>query len=191
MEMEYYRQINANPHFHYRFVSPLLKLSLQKERAYEVENAFTLGGIRYSIGFDPKEWAFTLRWTEEGRKHNQSIGVVGEPCNIRSLSGTYVYYFVCPLTGAKCRILYKTIGGGFCSRKALKNALYPLQMDSHKFRYINYPPEGKQPYRRNGKEYYRGKLTPYGKRCQRYEKAVERQEEAFVGSVSKLLNFKI
>lgn len=184
----YYTQLNANPHFSLRLVSTLIKRATREGIAYETENAFILDGIRYGASFEPQKGALTLRWTEEGRQHIQTIGIVGKPCNIHSLSGAYVYYFVCPLTNTKCRVLYKTIGDGFCGRKALPKALYPLQMNSHRTRYINYPPDGQQPYRRNGKTHYRGRLTPYGKRCQRHEQAVNRQEEAFALETSRLLS---
>ena len=75
-------------------------------------------------------------------------------------------------------------GGGFSGRKALKKALYALQLDSHKYRYVNYPPEGKEPFKRYGKKYYRGKLTPYGRKCKRYAAARKRQDEAFMQSLT-------
>ena len=185
--MAYYStDINANPHFTLRLVSPLLKAALQKQRYIELDNAFKMVDTDYTIGFDPQQWTFILQWSEEGEQHKQRIGVIAEPSNIPSLSGTYVYYFVCPQTGAKCRVLYKIVEGGFYGRKALKYARYALQMESKKLRYIHYPPEEKQPYKRYGKEYYKGKLTPYGRKCQRYEKAVERQEEAFYSDITKI-----
>lgn len=182
---KYFLQINANPHFTLRYVSPLLKRALKEQQPTE-GTGMKLGGITYSVGFDPQRMRLALRWEESGERHEQSIEIVAEPSNIRSLSGSYVYYFLCPLTGTKCRILYKMEEGGFCSRKALPRALYPLQIESKKWRYMNYPPEEKEPYRRQGKRHYRGKPTPYGKRCQRWEAAKDRQHEAFINGISKL-----
>ena len=185
MEVYYSTNIKANPHFSFKYVSPLLKFALQRQKEYFLKDCMKIGDITYSIGFNPLEWAFTLKWEEEGKRYEQNIYVVGEPSNIRSLSGTFVYYFLCPRTGVKCRTLYKIHGRGFYSRNALPKALYPIQIESKKFRDIRY--SYKEPYRRHGKEYYRGKLTPYGKKCQRYEEAVERSEEAFITWTSKFI----
>lgn len=181
----YYTNIKANPHFTLKDVSPLLKFALQRQEAYSLKDGMEIGDITYSVGFNPLEWAFTLKWEEEGRRYEQNIYVVGEPSNIRSLSGTFVYYFLCPRTGVKCRTLYKIGGRGFYSRKALPKALYPIQKESKALRYIRHGYD--EPYRRHGKEYYRGKLTPYGKKCQRYEVAVERSEEDLITWTSKLV----
>lgn len=183
---EYYIQIKANPHFTLSYVSPLLKFATKREKAYTIEDCMKIGSITYSVGFDPLESVFTIKWAEEGRRNEQKIYVVGEPSNIRSLSGTFVYYFICPRTGVKCRTLYKMMGGGFYSRKALPRAYYPIQMESKENRYIHYD-KNNAPYRRYGKEYYRGRLTPYGKKCQRHEKAIERSNEEFYTSIVKYL----
>lgn len=36
-------------------------------------------------------------------------------------------------------------------------------------------------------EYYRGELTPYGRRCLRFEEKEERTEEAFLERAAKIL----
>lgn len=185
---EYYTQIKANPHFPLRSVSPLLKFAHQRQKAYFLKDCMRIGDITYSVGFDPFLMELTIKWVEEGHRNEQKILVLQEPSNIRSLSGAFVYYFLCPRTGVKCRTLYKMMGGGFYSRKALPRAYYPLQIDSKKWRYINYPPEESAPYRRNGKAYYRGKLTPYGKKLQRWEKAKDRQDEAFANGILQMLH---
>lgn len=184
---QYYTQINANPHFSLRFVSSLIKQAIRDKTYYEAVDGMELGDITYSVGFDPEKRELTLRWRERGREHRQRIGITSKPCNIRSLSEAVVYYFLCPETQTKCRVLYKMIGGGFCGRKALPKALYPLQMKSHINRYLHYPPDSKEPYRRNGKEHYRGKLTPYGRRCQRWEAAKDRQDETFYNCIKKTI----
>ena len=53
-------------------------------------------------------------------------------------------------------------------------------MESRHSRAISYREE---PYRKHGKEYYRGKLTPYGKRCIRYEV----REQSIFGELEKFL----
>lgn len=184
----YYTNLKSNPHFTLRAVLPLLKAAERERKAYEMENAFTMGGVSYSVGFNPFLLELTLQWMEEGRPQRQEIWMAKEPSNIHSLSGTYVYYFLCPRTYSKCRILYKMEGGGFYGRKALTRALYPQQMESRLMRALQYPPEGKEPYRRYGKTHYRGKPTAYGKRCERWERAEERKETALIKSIANLNN---
>lgn len=116
---------------------------------------------------------------EDGKKIERNIQVLEERSNLPSLSGSKVYYFICPRQGVKCRILYR-VGSYFWSRRAF-NAVYPVQMESRQGRQIRYREE---PYRRNGKHYYRGKITPYGKRCIRFEQ----HEEGALEAMGKLLS---
>ncbi len=78
------------------------------------------------------------------------------------------YYFVCPVTGRSCRKLY-LVGSRFVSRFAFR-ALYEKQTQSSADRggiygYLDAVSKldaiTQQPHR---KMYYRGQLTPYGRR---------------------------
>ena len=83
-----------------------------------------------------------------------------------------VRYFVCPKTNSLCRNLY-LCGGMFVSRKAMSGAMYQTQAESKQmrlWRQLLVEPQK----RKFGKEYYRGKLTPYGKRLRRYDEYWER-----------------
>ena len=85
-----------------------------------------------------------------------------------------VLYFVCPVTQRKCRTLY-TDGRVFVSRYAFPHR-YKVQTLTAADRFIIGVTD---PYRDGGKMYYRGKLTPYGKRVLRYEEKIDRNIAAF------------
>lgn len=82
--------------------------------------------------------------------------------------GGYYYYFLCPETGRRCRYLY-LYGGKFVSRFAIPKVAYPSQEYRSKLArsldvLLNVSDLVE---RRYGKEHYRGKLTPYGKKLLR------------------------
>ena len=70
------------------------------------------------------------------------------------------------------------INGAFISRRALSGAMYSSQTKSKWDRamYNGCLREDFVPYKRYGKLYYRGKLTPYGKRIERHQNIVDRAE---------------
>ena len=178
MELTYYKTLKSNPHFSLKDLSPLIKRGVTEQKAY-IASGLPLGGLSYSFAFDPSTMELTIEWTDEDEEtYKRKIQIVAERSNLPSLNGSVVYYFVCPRTGHKSRILYK-VGSYFWSRRAFK-AVYPQQMESRHSRAISYREE---PYRKHGKEYYRGKLTPYGKRCIRYEV----REQSIFGELEKFL----
>ena len=178
----YYKQIGANPHFTMRNFAPLIRKGMEDGNTYHFKEPIELGGTLYSISFEAQRMRLSIRWTDEesGEEREQIVTILKERSNLPSLSGSYVYYFVCPRTGNKARVLYR-IGSHFWSRRAFK-AVYPLQMESKHNRAISYRED---PYRKNGKEYYRGKLTPYGKRCIRYEQHERQQLQAIQNFLSR------
>ncbi|WP_460978990.1 hypothetical protein [Spirosoma knui] len=112
-------------------------------------------------------------------KHPMSyrIGLVQVPSN---LGKGQVWYFVCPLTGERCRTLYKA-GRYFASRKALKGTLYESQTYSKYYRWLDktFGPELKldgvyeEVYKRYAKKHYRGKPTPKMKKALKLERAYD------------------
>lgn len=111
-------------------------------------------------------------WTdsETGQHLNQKIEVERQESHL--VAGAHVYYFLCPVTHRRCKKLY-LIGDGFRCSKAFRH-YYPQQHKSHRDRIRVYDDDA--PYRAKGKMYYRGELTPYGKRVQRWE---EKEEQDF------------
>lgn len=86
------------------------------------------------------------------RKSNLNIGVIR--------------LFECPITAKPCRMLYFH-DGMFKSRYALNNAMYRCQTMSKNTRQIcnrRMKDYLRFKVRRYGKPFYRGKITPYGKK---------------------------
>lgn len=170
MNIIYYKTLKSNPYFSLKDVSILIKKGVIEEKISKTRTVY-LGGMPYRFSFNPSIMTLTIEWEDEAI-YRQDIHIIAESSNLPSQSSSNVYYFVCPGTGLKCRTLYK-IGSYFLSRRAFY-AIYPQQMKSKRKRIISYR---EKPYRKNGKEYYRGKLTPYGKRCIRYENRENRLYE--------------
>lgn len=108
----------------------------------------------------------SLTYTFNGEEKRYDVGIVQRDANI---GRGVVRFFTCPATHTLCSKLY-FVGGWFVSRRAIHGAMYRTQTKSKLWRLM---PDGFLrddfiPYRRHGKPYYRGKLTPYGKRIQRY-----------------------
>lgn len=108
---------------------------------------------------------FNFRWEHEGETRLQSVKLEKRPSNLGKPEP--VYYFVCPYSGTLCRKLY-TDGKVLAGRKSFSH-IYSTQQRSERIREVDNlmaildsPQKGK--YR---KEYYRGKLTPYGWRLSR------------------------
>lgn len=163
MELTYYKNLKSNPHISIKVLSPLIKRGVREQKAY-IASGLYIGELSYSFAFDPSTMALTIEWREENDTYKRKIRIESERSNLPSLRDSLVYFFICPQTGHKSRILYK-VGSFFWCRRAFR-AVYPQQMESRRNRAISYRDE---PYRKYGKKYYRGKLTPYGVRCQRYE----------------------
>lgn len=88
-----------------------------------------------------------------------------------------VRFFLCPITHKPCRKLY-LYGDRFVSRRAMRGAMYSSQAKSKWERALHNGclREDYVPYKRYGKPYYRGKITPYGKRIARHQIIVDRAE---------------
>ncbi|WP_040006435.1 hypothetical protein [Fibrisoma limi] len=108
---------------------------------------------------------------------NYRVQLVQLPSNLRK---GHVWYFICPLTGERCRTLYQA-GKYFASRKTLKGTLYESQTYSKQYRWYDktFGPTFKaeraynellKPY---AKTHYRGKPTPKAKKVMKWEKAEE------------------
>lgn len=135
-----------------------------------------VGEWETALAFFPDKMELVALITKEGKEIKQKIGVIEEDSNLRN--GSKVYYFSC--RGYKCRTLYSD-GTGFYPRAAFRH-IYGKQKQSHKEREIAYMAE---PFRAYGKETYRGRLTPYGKRLQRYKEYEIRVHNSFLKFLSK------
>lgn len=125
-------------------------------------------------------------WTdsETGKDLTQRIEVEQQESHL--IAGAHVYYFLCPVLHRRCKKLY-LIGDGFRCSRAFKHH-YPQQNKSHVDR-LYYEYHSPEPYRDNGKMYYRGKLTPYGKRVQKYEEKIRETEQEIFLRIRKKFHF--
>ena len=126
-------------------------------------------GIAFRV--DLVAMRLTITATVQSMSGNQvvtEIGLIQRPTN---LGIGKMWMFVCPITHTPCRVLY-CIDGQFGSRSAMERPRYREQRQGRKGRFVSryHRPS---PARANGKPTYRGKLTPYGKRVQRYNDMVE------------------
>lgn len=158
MSLMYYSTLENNPAVTMKDFSKYIRRAAEDGIRNTVR--LTIDGMVFELHFG--ECGFSVEWIEEGVLHQQHIEVRKEKSNL--IPGTFVYYFICPLCNLKCRKLY-FVGEGFLSRRAI-DAHYSSQNRSHYQRTI-YARE--EPYRPYGKKEYRGRLTPYGLRCMKYE----------------------
>lgn len=194
MRTEYYITLNKNPQIQLRWLLPLIKRAVETGEGITTKEPLPLKGLGYTLYFSPEvrinsdgELTLSLKWEDGGETYRQKIPIIREESNL--VSGTFVYFFLCPFGYKSKKLFY--VGGGFRSRRSFRHR-YRAQLKSRWGRESDYFCE-EPPNRRYGKEYYRGKLTPYGKRCKRYE---ERQEkglkalEKFLGTSSQKLSKK-
>lgn len=136
------------------------------------------GNLSFTFAYDGEK--LLAKWADrEGRKRAQTIPVVWRESNLRT--GSRVPYFL--LGCYQCRTLYSD-GTGLYSRHQFKHFYYRQHL-SRKSRELFRTGNG-DPHRKNGKEYYRGKITPYGRRLQRYEENRKREDSACYTALAKL-----
>jgi hypothetical protein len=107
-----------------------------------------------------------FEWKYQNQERNSRISLLREPSN---LGISEVYYFLCPVTGRKCRKLY-TDGMTIASRWSFEHT-YSDRNKTHKVRDLERLLRwcDDEPTDKNRKKRYRGKLTPYGERLARIE----------------------
>lgn len=123
----------------------------------------------YTCDGQPVDYTVYLRWKRSNLSTDTEHGY---------------YYFVCPVTGKLCRKLY-LVNGRFVSRGAF-NPLYKEQTKSHRYRndplFVLLDLETKieqletARYRR---EYYNGKITPYGHKVEKAYRQMERYQRMY------------
>ena len=182
MRKVYYTNIHRNPSICLRLFLPLIKRAVETRQRITTKESIPINGLDYTLYLTPVVNIFgdgiinlTLKWEDDGETYKQHITLIEEESNL--VSGSIVYYFLS--SGFKCRKLFY-IGGRWRDRRSFRHK-YESQSKSHLQRTFNHLPE---PYRRYGKEYYRGKLTPYGKRCMRYEERGNRKFKALTNFLS-------
>lgn len=130
---------------------------------------FALKGIQYTAVFFLNKNEMLFYWDYEGGRRKVIVALCSEPSN---LGKGQVWYFLCPHTGRKCRTLFfngKVIAGrhAFCH-------VYSYQNESRINQLLSSIGKNDSPKRKYGKEMYKGKVTPYGKRVNKYYSKLHR-----------------
>jgi hypothetical protein len=108
----------------------------------------------------------------EKRNINYSVNIESLPSN---LGKGEVYFFICPFTFKRCKVLYMGYGSlYFKSRKAYKNRIYyasqlSSRLDKHNDKYWSLERSLEKLYIQHPKTHYRGKITHAQKRINSLE----------------------
>ena len=185
--MIYYRYLHDNQRIDLYGFLPMIKRAVETGEGVTTETEIPLYNrygedlyYRPIVTIEEGRIYLSLEWVDGGEERSQRIEILKQESNL--VSGSYLYYFLCPF-GYRCKQLYY-IGGEFRSRRSFKY-YYPSQAKSKAQRERSVLSED-EPYRRYGKTHYKGKITPYGKRCKRYEERVEKGEEAALTFIMSL-----
>ena len=141
----------------------------QAETDKTLFSRFTLKNIQYTVMMSIEEQKLIFFWEHQGTRNQKTIKLHTEPSNLGN--GT-VQYFLCPYTSHKCRKLFLD-GKTIASRYAFSH-IYSIQKESRSGRFFYGFGRLEYPVRRYGKQFYRGKTTPYGHKVWTYHKKLEK-----------------
>jgi hypothetical protein len=82
--------------------------------------------ISIAVSMLPEKKYLELDYQYKGEPRKYKVEIVSAPSN---LGGGEVWYFICPQTQKRCRVLY-CIGGYFLHREAFPDAMYKSQTKS-------------------------------------------------------------
>lgn len=168
---QYYRQLDWNPSISIGFFSDWISMI----RAGHASGSmiFDFQGQTMKAEFDSASMQMLFMWHDGHRNVTQAIEVVRMQSNL--YEDKCFYLFKHPYCWKMSRTLY-LIGDTFLPRELFAYHYYS-QHRSHLERTVYYQPD---PSRAYGKKFYRGMLTPYGRRCDKYDehnRLVERHLE--------------
>jgi hypothetical protein len=126
----------------------------------------------------PEEMYLNLSYTLKDRSEysydlNYKVIIDKVPSN---LGKGFIYYFVCPITYKRCRILYRAYGSHtFRSKESYKYRLYyPAQINPKKYRIFDKKESAEDKYmdiikgRKRDQDYFKGKRTKYSIKKENY-----------------------
>lgn len=125
---------------------------------------FNLCGLSYRAIFAPDKMILYLNWKRNGDEYVEKIRLSEAKSN---LNLNPVLYFICPHSGRRCRKLF-TDGFKFFSMKALSRGFtYSERNESKRYRGLSKVMK-EPPSTSKRKMYYRGRLTPFGRKMEKY-----------------------
>ena len=177
-----------------------LSISNLKEWEYLKHNKITTGTIKWSAnGNETASISITVCTSKENpflqldysynKTHlNYKVSIVSIPSN---LGKGRIWYFLCPKTNLRCRILY-LINGYFYHRNAFKNGIYESQVFSKNLRlmdktlgvYYGVDTLYTELYKKNFKRYYAGKPT---KRYLKIMRELKKSEQITLTDIKGML----
>lgn len=174
----YFKDIKYNAKIEIKTFAPLIKTAKQGEMV-KMGKVLTVKGLCYALDIesfvemDEKgEITLTLKWEDGEEQHSQQIAIEKEESHL--VANTYVYYFLSD--SHKSRKLFY-VKDTFKSRFEFKHR-YETQtwnLNRRESERLS-----RNPYRENGKRYYKGNITPYGRKCIKYEsKRIEAVANAY------------
>lgn len=143
----------------------------------EVDMNKLLMKLNYKCGGEPREAKYRLDW------------------ELSNLGKGKVWYFICPHTGKRCRILY-CIQGYFLHRSAFIGCMYESQTHSKKWRewdliygdYFKTERIYEQLYKKNFKKTYAGKPT---KKYQKFMRILNNADKVDFRDIERAMVFGI
>lgn len=146
------------------------------------------GSISFRTNFRVSPPYIELNYTSSGNPINYKVFLERVKSNLGKGS---IWYFKCPMTGKRCRILYG-IGQGFFHREAFKRCYYETQTYSSKSRYLckladiafGADKAYEKIYKKHFKKFYANKPT---KRYQKLLKQIKLSESMPPGLAERLL----
>lgn len=138
-------------------------------------NDSSIGFESYYIGDDPYirlKYNITKNATGEVTSHDYKIHLATVPSN---LGKGEVVYMICPVTGNRCRVLYKCYGSlTWKSREAYQHRIYYESQIEPKsvrpYKYLFCDRQFEELYKKAKKSHYRGKPTRLMKRIETLER---------------------
>ena len=104
-----------------------------------------------------------LLYSCDGTRYNYFIKIASVPSN---LGLGDCFYFVCPEKGVLCRKLF-FYRGRFVSRQAIPQAVYDCQLEQSNDALCLLFEMMKMMDTKNRKAYYKGKITPFGRKAEK------------------------
>ena len=92
------------------------------------------GAVSLHVNTNQDQPYINLRYTYGELNKNYNINLVSEPFR---LNNSLLWYFVCPITGMRCRKLYFS-DGYFQHRKAIKGVYHKQTIGPHSRKYITH-----------------------------------------------------
>ena len=168
------------------YIDDCIKVSVSFLKGKGIFQGNTHGVISWgksSLSFYYHDEQLTFSYNYKGENRSQRFSIVSRPTNLGKGSRLF---FECPETGRLCSKVYVTPTGKILTRFMMKGVRYSEQDDSRYWRDLNSLKRyDEDPRRKNGKFYYKGKLTRYGQRVIKCDEKYNKYGELWFQRIMK------